>query len=159
MASPQFSIRADCSANVLDASSYEPLISFSEGVDRRIRSLNNIDVEKTNDFITRPEFEKFFEFYYSHLLLLHENNEKLSQENEDYKRRLSYLEIIVKKAFFENVDKKSHENVATLRDALKLPNIEEKIDDNVIDDLDGLLEDLFIDKKNAIDLLHEVRGE
>jgi hypothetical protein len=159
MASPQFSIRADCSANLLDTSSYEPLINFSDVVDKKIRLLSNMDDEKTNDFVTRPEFEKFFEFYYSHLLLLHENNEKLFQENEDYKRRLSYLEVIVKKAFFENADKKSHENVAKLRDVLKLPNIEEKIDDNVIDDLDGLLEDLFIDKKNAIDLLHEVRGE
>ena len=120
-----------------------------------------ISLERSSsiDYITKQDFDKIFEFFYSQLLLLHSTNENLSNENEDYKKRLFHLEMIVQKLFFDTAAKESHKNIGQLREVLQLPNINEKIDDNIIDELDGLLEDIFTENKNAIELLHEVRGE
>jgi hypothetical protein len=113
----------------------------------------------STEFVTKQEFEKSFEFFYQQILFLRQMNEKIILENSEYKKKISHLEMIVQQFFTEIIERKSHDNVTQLRQVLELPHISEKIEDNIIDNLDGLLEDLNTDKKSAIELLLEVRGE
>jgi hypothetical protein len=105
----------------------------------------------STDFIAIHEFEK----YYNEISRV---CQQLMIENQEIKRKNSYLESIVMKYFFENVNKTSHENATKLRDLLELPLISQKAKKSIIFELDGILEDMDTDIKPSSELLREVRG-
>ena len=96
-----------------------------------------------------------FEKYYNEISKVFQ---QLMIENQEIKRKNSYLESIVMKYFFENVNKTSHENATKLRDLLELPVISQKAKKSIIFELDGILEDMDTDKKPSNELLREIRG-
>jgi len=103
------------------------------------------------DFIAVHEFEK----YYNKISMI---CQQLMIENEEIKKKNSYLESIVMQYFFETVNKTSHENATKLRDLLKLPVMSQKAKKSIIFELDGILEDMESDKKPSKELLREIRG-
>lgn len=114
-------------------------------------SSKNVYEKFATDFITVHEFEK----YYNEVSRV---CQQLMIENQEIKRKNSYLESIVMKYFFENVNKTSHDNATKLRDLLELPSISQKAKKSIIFELDGILEDMDADKKTSNELLSEIRG-
>jgi hypothetical protein len=115
-------------------------------------SSNDIYEKFAADFVTIYEFEK----YYKEISRV---CQQLISENEEIRKKNSYLESIVMKYFFENVNKTSHENATQLREFFQLPIISEKAKKSIIFELDGILEDMGNEKKSSKELLMEIRGE
>ncbi|GAB6286051.1 MAG: hypothetical protein STSR0009_22520 [Methanoregula sp.] len=114
--------------------------------------LSNDFYEKfSSDFISRIEFET----YYTEFSRIFQ---QLINENEEIRRKNSYLESIVMEYFFENVNKASLENSTILRQHLQLPALSEKADKSVIFELNGILEDMGNSKKSSTELLRDIRG-
>jgi glutamate synthase domain-containing protein 2 len=105
----------------------------------------------SSHFISRIEFETYYKEF-SRIF------QQLKNENEEIRRKNSYLESIVMESFFENVNKASHENSTILREHLQLPALSEKANKSVIFELDSILEDMGNSKKSSTELLRDIRG-
>jgi len=110
------------------------------------------------NYVTKRQFDQIIGNLYNTLIMMNKNNEIISKENKEIKEELSYLKSIVMKQFLENVSEKSHENICKLRDILELPPITEKTDALIINELDGVLDDIADEGEFSVEALKTIRG-
>jgi hypothetical protein len=121
------------------------------GDDDYLQGFKDISDKLSSDFISKADFET----YYKEILEL---LQQLMSENEEIRKKNSYLESIVMEYFFANIKETSHKNVTELREVLQLPKMNEKINKSIIFELEGILEDMGDNNKSSGELLKEIRG-